>query len=261
MDLGLKGKHILITGSSGGIGSEITKIFLENASIVSGIDTIQTNVILDKNFSFYKTNLEIEPEIKTSFNNINSKSGRIDALVLCHGFWYPDPQALKDLSLERWNKVLSSNLTATMLTGKYFFRNLESFRGQDASFVIMGSSAGMYGLAGFYEYASAKAALIGLMKSMKVEILSYASHGRVNMISPGIVNTSMSEKFRSNRNLLKKNLQVAALAKVAEPKDIGLMAVTLTSSVISGHITGENLNISGGLEGRLIHDFNEISEN
>ena len=182
MDLGLIGKHILITGSSGGIGSEITNIFLENDSIVSGIDTIQTNIVQNKNFSFYKTNLEIESEIKASFDHISSKSGRIDAIVMCHGFWYPEPQALKDLSLERWNRVLSTNLTATMLTGKYYFKKLESYPKQDASIVIIGSTAGMYGLPGFNEYASAKAALIGLMKSMKVEILSYASKGRVNLI-------------------------------------------------------------------------------
>ena len=71
----------------------------------------------------------------------------------------------------------------------------------------------------------------------------------------------MIDKFRSNENLLRKNLQVAAIAKIAQPKDIASMAVVLTSSTISNHITGENLNISGGLEGRIIHDFDEITLN
>ena len=48
------------------------------------------------------------------------------------------------------------------------------------------------------------------------------------------------------------------MAKVAEPKDIASMAVILTSKKVSGHITGENIAIAGGLEGRIIHDYEKI---
>ncbi len=261
MDLGLKDKHILVTGSSGGIGSTIVRMLLDEGSIVTGTDIKQmesNNNLSNSNFNFKKANLENEIEVKELFSVVTANKTRIDALILAHGFWYQSYQPLKNLDLDRWNKVISSNLTATMLSVKYFFQNLERFPGKFASIVLLGSTAGIYGLPGFYEYTSAKSALVGLMKALKTEIINYASEGRINMISPGIVNTSMSERIRSNENLLKKNLQVTALAKVAEPSDIASMAVILTSSVSSGHITGENISISGGLEGRIVHELENI---
>lgn len=258
MDLGLKDKNVLVTGSSGGIGSSIVNVLLENKCIVSGTDITESSSNSDK-FFFKKANLESESEVKALFNQLTSERGRIDALICSHGFWYPNYQPLKDLTLERWNKVLASNVTATMLCVKYFFQNLATHPEQDASIVLIGSTAGMYGLPGFTEYVAVKSALIGLTKSFKAEILNYAPQGRVNLIAPGVVNTSMSKDFRANEQVLKKTLQVSALAKVAEPMDIASIAVVLTSKKVSGHVTGENIAISGGLEGRIIHDFEKIT--
>ncbi len=261
MDLGFKDKHVLITGSSGGIGSSITDLFLENDALVSGIDIKKrnsNNLKNNKNFYFKEADLESESDVKSAFHAFTAERGRIDSLVLAHGFWFPTYQAIKDLELERWNKVITSNLTATMLSLKYFFQNLEQFPNDEASIVLLGSTAGMYGLPGFNEYAAVKAALVGLLKTLKVEILSYAPQGRVNLISPGIVKTSMSDVFRSNEPLLRKTLQVSALAKVAQPDDVASMVLILTSYLTSGHVTGENIFISGGLEGRIIHDFDKV---
>lgn len=262
MNLELEDKHILVTGSSGGIGSVIVKMLLEDGCIVSGTDLKELNSAdyKDSNkFHFVRANLDTESNVKTLFDSVTAERGRIDAIILSHGFWYPDYQSIKDLDMERWNKVLSNNLTASVLCVKYFFQNLEKYPEKQASVVFLGSTAGMYGLPGFYEYVSAKSALLGLMKSLKAEIVNYASEGRVNMISPSIVNTSMSEKFRANKDLVKKNLQVSALKKIAEPEDVASIAVVLTSPKASKFVTGENLLIAGGIEGRVIHDFDKIN--
>ena len=89
-----------------------------------------------------------------------------------------------ELPLERWEATLRANLTATFLTARAFLREVE--RNGHGNLVLVGSTAGRFGEAGHADYAAAKSAIqVGLLLSLKNEIVRVAPLGRVNAVAPG----------------------------------------------------------------------------
>ena len=76
---------------------------------------------------------------------------------------------------------------------------------------------------------------------------------------PGyVIWTPMREQFRSAEADVAKAVQTKALRKIARPQDIANAIVWLSSDMVAGHVTGEVITVSGGMEGRLIWDKNDI---
>src|SRR5262249_16283775 len=119
--------------------------------------------------------------------------------------------------------------------------------------------------AGHADYASAKAALtFGLTRSLKNEIARLAPHtrfycgGRINSICPGwTVVPRLAAKLRRPA-MLRKTTATMALPQLALPTDIAHAAVFLASDTLARHITGQNLVIAGGMEGRLLWQPEEL---
>src|SRR5581483_11813951 len=100
------------------------------------------------------------------------------------GVWPSDDEPVWQLPLDRWRHTLDANLTATFLTARGFLREVE--RTGHGNLVLVGSTAGRFGEAGHADYAAAKAALqVGLLHSLKNEIVRIAPLGRVNAVAPG----------------------------------------------------------------------------
>ncbi len=155
------------------------------------------------------------------------------------------------LSLERWEATLRANLTATFLTARAFLREVE--RTGQGSLVLVGSTAGRFGEAGHADYAAAKAALqVGLLLSLKNEIVRVAAGGRVNAVAPGWTYSPMT-RGALDPAVVERISRTMALRKVATADDIARAVVVLASDELSGHISGELVTVAGGMEGRTIH--------
>ena len=100
------------------------------------------------------------------------------------GYWPREDEPVWQLPLERWEATLRANLTATFLTARAFLRLVE--RTGHGNLVLVGSTAGRFGEAGHADYAAAKAAIqVGLLLTLKNEIVRIAPRGRVNAVAPG----------------------------------------------------------------------------
>lgn len=271
MDTGLKDKHILITGASGGIGLACAEVFASEAN-----EGLKLSLHFNQNeqpvkefkkkhkkleISIYKADLRFDKEVKELFKNINEKMGRIDILIVNHGIWPKNHSLIHDLPISQFTNTMNTNLISSFLCSKYFMKQLIDFQDEEAAIVFIGSTAGVFGEAGHVDYSVSKFAIMGLVKSLKNEIVHVARAGRVNIVSPGWTNTPMTEEFMDNHESIKTALQTMPLRKIAKPEDIANSVLFLSSSKLAGHISGQNIVVAGGMEGRLLFEKEEININ
>src|SRR5262249_15781386 len=168
------------------------------------------------------------------------------------GVWPSADVPVWELELERWQRTLEQNLTATFLTARSFLR--EVARSGHGSLVLVGSTAGLFGEAGHADYAAGKAAIqVGLLRTLKNEIVRVAPAGRVNAVAPGWTESPMTRGMVDAESVRRVS-RTMALRKVAQPEDVAAQVVVLASDVLSGHVRGRLVVVAGGMGGRTIHD-------
>ena len=260
MDSKLQGRHVLITGASGGIGTAIAQAFAAegvNMTLHYNTQRKKTEEIAKKysmvNSTVVGADLTSEDEVRHLFEEAQNNNGRVDVLVANAGIWPDESTPIQRMSLERWNKTISVDMTSVFLVCREFFLNLEHFVNDFASLVIIGSTAAIFGEAGHVDYAAAKAGIVyGIVRSLKNEIVLLAKRGRVNAICPGWTRTPMASSALQDDSLVSKALLTMPLQKIAEPEDIAHSVVFLSSDHLAGHISGQILTIAGGMEGRVL---------
>ncbi len=261
MDAGLENRTVLVTGASGGIGTEIVRALgLEDAKIVvqfrSNAESAHALVaeVGEERSLAIAADLTSEASVANLFEKSKQRFGGVDHLICNAGVWPPENVPLAEMTVQQWNDTLSIDLTSVFLCCRAFLQSIRSRSLEDPSIVLIGSTAGVFGEAGHGDYASAKSAMIcGLMNTLKNEIVSIAPRGRVNSVSPGWVLTPMTEKFSDDGVAMKRALATIAMNKVATPQDIANAVTFFSSPKLAGHITGQNLIVSGGMEGRMLH--------
>ena len=264
MDTGLSGKHAIVTGASGGIGIETVKMFLSEGAKVTG--TFNSSMrdlesLQDKwpdQLLLVKVNQTNESEVESMFKHAIKKFGRVDILVANAGIANHEGVAIQEMSLKQWERTISVNLTGSFLCAKHFFANLEKHEGEAASLILVGSTAGFFGEAWYSDYSTSKAGMHGLMMSLKNEITHIAPKGRVNLVNPGWTLTPMAEEALTDKDMVTRILQTIPMRKTATPQDIGAAILYFASDVLSGHVSGQTINVAGGMEGRVLFTPSEI---
>ncbi|KIM41997.1 hypothetical protein M413DRAFT_142708 [Hebeloma cylindrosporum] len=267
MDLGLEGVHVLITGASGGIGLETAELFHNQGAIVtahyhSSYAPLKRFEGLSAKRQAIKADLTKEQEVIALFKSAQSTYGPVQILVINHAISVVEDADLWEMSLDRWQNTINTNLTSSFLVAREYLRNLkiasEDLK-EKAAIVLIGSTAGKYGEAGHADYAASKSAMMyGLTMSLKNEIVKLAPRGRVNCIGPGWVRTPMATESLKNPNVAYAALATTPLKKIAEPRDIATQIVLLSSNKVSGHVTGQVLMVEGGMEGRLLNKPKDV---
>lgn len=264
MEFGLEGRHILITGASGGIGLVTARMFLEENAKVTGTYRSSDESLRELEAE-YSDSLNIirvdqtsEDEVQNLFDKAHQAFGRIDVLVANAAISNPEGQSIQDMTLDRWDETLRVNLTGSFLCAKYFFSNLEKHSGESASLILVGSTAGLFGEAWYVDYSTSKAAMHGMMLSLKNEIVHLAPKGRVNLVNPGWTLTPMAEKALSDRDMVKRIHQTIPMRKTALPEDIAGAILYLASDKLAGHVSGQTITVAGGMEGRVLFSPDEV---
>ena len=256
MRTGLAGKGVLVTGASGGIGSAVARAFAaEGARVVVHYHRAreQAEALASQLPDAHPLGADLtdEAQVEELFSRAREVLGTVDACAAVAGVWPRDDEPAWSLALERWEHTLRSNLTATFLTAKHFLREVE--RSGRGSLVLVGSTAGRFGEAGHSDYAAAKAAIqVGLLLSLKNEIVRIAERGRVNAVAPGWTYSPMT-RGALDPDVVHAVTRTMALRKVATADDIARAVVVLASDELSGHVTGELVTVAGGMEGRTLH--------
>jgi 3-oxoacyl-[acyl-carrier protein] reductase len=253
IETGLQEKRVLVTGGSGGIGSACVRAFAAEGARVAvhyhrgrgRAEAVGGHVVVGGD-------LTDEQQVERVFGDVRDAFGGIDVCVAVAGMWPSEDVPVWELPLERWERTLRANLTATFLTARAFLQEVE--RNGHGSLVMIASTAGVFGEAGHADYAAAKSAIAGgLLLSLKNEITRIAPLARVNVVAPGWTESPMTRGHVDPEGVRALS-RTMALRKVAQPDDVARQVVALASDELSGHVTGHVVVVAGGMEGRVVHD-------
>jgi 3-oxoacyl-[acyl-carrier protein] reductase len=249
VETGLRGKRVLVTGASGGIGSACARAFAaEGAEVVAHYHRGRKRAEALGDVQLAGADLTAEEEVERLFK----EAGDLDVCAAVAGVWPSEDVPVWELPLERWERTLRENLTITFLTARGFLRGVA--RRGHGSLVLVGSTAGIFGEAGHADYAAAKSAVVqGLLLSLKNEVVRVAPLARVNAVCPGWTASPMTRRELDDPALVERVTRTMALRKVASPEDVARQVVALASDEVSGHVTGQVVVVAGGMEGRMLH--------
>jgi 3-oxoacyl-[acyl-carrier protein] reductase len=251
VETGLAGKRILVTGGSGGIGSACARAFAaEGAHVLvhfNGGDDRAAAVAKEIGGETVQADLTDEAQVDALFE----RAGHLDVCAAVAGVWPGADEPVWELPLERWESTLRANLTSSFLTARGFLRGVAS--SGHGNLILIGSTAALFGEAGHADYAAAKSGLVGLMLSMKNEVVRVAPRARVNAVFPGWTESAMT-RGHVDEEQVRNISRTMALRKVAQPEDVARQVVVLASDELSGHVTGQIVTVAGGMEGRVVHE-------
>jgi len=270
MDLGLKERVVWITGASGGIGRALAETFaaegarlgLHGHRSLDGLRAWAAAQPWSERAEVLAGDLADAAEAERAAARLLERFGRIDVAVANAGRWPAEHRELHELDPDRLRRTLDDNLFSALFTARAFLAALRRtgprVDGDGAALVLVGSTAGRFGERGHCDYAVAKAALVGAVKTLKNEIVRLDPYGRVNMVEPGWTVTHVERPALSNPGQIERVARTMALRQLARGADVARAVAWLASPRAAAHVTGEILTVAGGMEGRLLWNENEV---
>jgi 3-oxoacyl-[acyl-carrier protein] reductase len=256
VETGLAGQGVVVTGASGGIGAACARMFAaEGARVLvhyhRGEERARALAAELGGALHVQADLTAEADVDRLFAQAREALGAVDVCAAVAGVYPSADEPVWELGLDRFERTIAQNLTATFLTARAFLR--EAARTGRGSLVLVGSTAGRFGEAGHADYAAAKAAIqVGLLLSLKNEAARLGPGVRVNAVAPGWTASPMTRGLLEPDDV-ERITRTMPLRKVATPEDVAAQVVVLASELLSGHVTGELVTVAGGMEGRVVH--------
>ena len=240
-----KGKTVIVTGSTRGIGNFIAVHFASlgaNVMLSGTSDSVHTVVegLKKEGFSVagYSGDLTTPEAAKGLIEKTLEAFGSIDILVNNAGITCD--KLLIRMEEDDWDKVMDTNLKSAYLCTKAAVRIMMKKR--SGSIINISSIVGLMGNAGQANYAASKAGLIGFTKSVARE---FAARGiTCNAIAPGFIETQMTNSLSAE--LEESYLKSIPLGRYGTSSEVADLVIFLTSGN-ARYITGQVINIDGGL--------------
>lgn len=237
------GKRALITGASGGIGSEIAEsLHLRGATVtLSGtreqaLDALASK--LGERVHVVVGDLSSVKDSQYLLDATNNSMGEINILVNNAGIT-KDKLAMR-MTDEDWQLVLEVNLGAVFRLSRGCLRSMIKRRW--GRIVNITSVVGASGNSGQANYAAAKAGTTGMTKAIAAEV---ASRGiTVNCVAPGYIVTPMTDSLDNSQK--ESLLTMIPIGRLGKPKDVAA-CVSFLASDEAAYVTGQTLHVNGGM--------------
>jgi 3-oxoacyl-[acyl-carrier protein] reductase len=270
MELGLRDHVVFVTGASGGIGRALARAFAaEGARLVLHghreweglVDWLAEQDWRERALPV-RADVTAPEELEGAFEEARAEFGRVDHCVANAGRWPSADVPLHELDEARVRTTLEVNLLGALWTARAFLRSLAETGprgdGAGASLVFMGSTAGEFGERGHADYAAAKAGLVGLMRSLKNEIVDLDPYARVNVVQPGWTVTEMTRRNLAEPGVVERVVRTMSLQQLGRAQDVARLVAFACSPVAARHLDGQVLTLAGGMEGRVRWELEQI---
>lgn len=235
-----KGKVVIVTGGSRGIGKSIAESFASNGAKVTV--TYKNSIISDSfdaiGIKYAQCDAADTAAVQVFTDSVIKEHGRVDILVNNAGM--TKDGLLMRMSEADWDNVMNTNTKGVFNFTKAVSRQMISQK--EGKIVNISSVVGITGNAGQANYAASKAAVIGFTKSIAKELAS--RNINVNCIAPGYIDTDMTNKL--NDTVKQGILNTIPMKRIGEGKDIA-EAVMFLCSDNAAYITGQILCVDGGM--------------
>ena len=233
-----------VTGASRGIGAAIAEVLAEAGARVIGTATTEAGArgISDRLAASGGRGIVLDVTDRSAVSaaaaGIAGQDGPVTVLVNNAGITRDN--LLLRMKDEEWDQVLAANLTAVSATSRACLRGM--MKARRGRIINVGSVVGLMGNPGQSNYCAAKAGLVGFTRSLAREV---GSRGiTVNTVAPGFIDTDMTRSLGDEqRQALESGIPLARLGDV---RDVAA-AVAFLASPAGGYITGEVLNVNGGM--------------
>ena len=253
----LTNKNIVISAAADGIGWCIAEFCLKEGANVYITDVDKKKITNKKKYNKYNKNLFIytldandSEQVKKYFIILKKQINRIDGLINNVGIAGPTGK-LENIKIEDWKKTINININSHFYFTKYAIPFLKK---EGGSIINLSSTAGIFGFPLRTPYAASKWAVIGITKSLSMELGKY--NIRVNAICPGSVEGKRMKKVISAKSkslgISSKKLKVdyesmVSLKTFVDKEDVANMSIFLLSDNAK-RISGQILTVDGNTE-------------
>jgi len=196
----------------------------------------------------HRADVSVEADVQAMFEDIKKEFGTIDILVNNAGIQQDAP--FDEMTLDKWNKVIATNLTGQFLCAREAVREfkrrgvIKTISCSAGKIICISSVHEVIPWAGHVNYAASKGGIMLMMKSMSQELAPHRI--RVNSIAPGAVRTPINTKAWDTPAAYEDLMRLVPYGRIGEVDDIGQAVVWLASDR-SDYINGISLYIDGGM--------------
>jgi 3-oxoacyl-[acyl-carrier protein] reductase len=245
--LDLLGKIALVTGAGRGIGRATAiklgaagaKVAVNyNASEAAAQEVVEAIISAGGEAKAVKADVSKNDEVEAMINGLVKEWGRVDILVNNAGITRDN--LMMRMSQEEWDAVMDTNLRSAYFCTRAVLRPM--LRNRWGRIICLSSVVGLTGNTGQANYAAAKAGLIGFTKSIAREV--GARNITANAVAPGFIQTDITAGLPEE---LKANiLKTIPAERYGQPEDVA-NAVLFLASDLAAYVTGQVLNVDGGM--------------
>lgn len=244
----LDGSVVLVTGGSRGIGRAIVEVALAEGAQVAFFDVLAepgARTAAESGATFHRVDVTDEASVIDGITAVRARHGHIDVAINNAGKnAYFDPETM---TVKQWDETFAVDLKGAWLVSKHLIGEMKSRR--SGSIVNVASIHATMTSAGYFPYAAAKSGLIGMTKSMALDLGPYGI--RVNAVSPGFTRTFLVDEWLSSQPESTEDAVIAAhpMHTIGEPVDIAEVVCFLASDA-ARFVTGADWAVDGGLSAR-----------
>jgi NAD(P)-dependent dehydrogenase (short-subunit alcohol dehydrogenase family) len=241
-----EGKNVIVTGAGRGIGRAIAERFAaEGADVLClgrTLEPLEETVEVCGSGWALSADVSSRDDVERAASAALERWGRIDVLINNAGI--DDETPFLEIDPDRWDAVIATNLTGVFLMSQRVARAMRDAGGGVILHNISIDASG--GDGPFASYNSAKAGLLGLNRTMALELAQYGI--RVNGVSPGFTHTLMTEKAVGPRLMeyMNGSFDRVPMRRLVRTEEVAAAFAFLASDDASG-ITGHNLTVDCGL--------------